>query len=126
MKFSSELVEQCKQKLGFQRDAELLEVIPKMTKGLLSSVKSGNRELTNEQGLAIANLCNINPEWVVVNLAAEVAERKNEEALRSVWAGLAKKLSKAVCVVMMSGIYFMGAGPDLGKHAFLRRSRLFV
>ncbi len=126
MKFSSELVEQCKKTLGFQKDAELLEVIPKMTKGLLSSVKNGNRELTDDQALAIAELCKLNPEWVLVNLAAEVAERKSNEPLRSVWAGLAKKLSKAALVFVVAGLLNSGPVPDLGKHRFLARSRLFA
>lgn len=126
MKFSSELVEQCKKTLGFQKDAELLEVIPKMTKGLLSSVKNGNRELTDDQALAIAELCKLNPEWVLVNLAAEVAERKSNEPLRSVWAGLAKKLSKAALVFVVAGLLNSGLVPDLGKHRFLARSRLFA
>lgn len=126
MKFSSELVEQCKIKLGFKKDAELLEVIPKMTKGLLSSVKNGARPLTDEQALAIAELCKFNPEWVLVNLSAELAERKSNEALRSVWAGLAKKLAANGLALALVGLLSISSGYQVGKHVLLRRSRLFA
>lgn len=123
MQFSAELLEMMKQECGFKSDSELVEALPAITKGRVSEVKSGKRHLTEEQALTIANACKLNPEWVLVNLAAETTK---SEACKPIWSNLAKKLSKAVCVVMMSGIYFMGTGPDLGKHAFLRRSRLFA
>lgn len=123
MNFSYSLIEMYKEKLGITSDNKAAKELQGMSSGRLSEIKSGERFLTEEQALTIANTCKLNPEWVLVNLAAETTK---SEACKPIWSNLAKKLSKAVCVVMMSGIYFMGAGPDLGKHAFLRRSRLFA
>jgi plasmid maintenance system antidote protein VapI len=123
MNFSYSLIEMYKEKLGITSDNKAAKELQGMSSGRLSEIKSGERFLTEEQALKIANTCNLNPEWVLVNLAAETTK---SEACKPIWSNLAKKLSKAVCVVMMSGIYFMGAGPDLGKHVFLRRSRLFA
>lgn len=126
MSFSAELLDLAKTKLGLTKDAQLLELIPHMEKGNLSKVKNGVRPLSDDQALAVALHCDLNPEWVLVNLAAEVAERKSNEPLRSVWAGLAKKLSKAALVFVVAGLLNSGLVPDLGKHRFLARSRLFV
>lgn len=123
MSFSAELIELAKKKAVLKTDAELIELVEVINKQNLSAVKNGKRPLTDVQALAIAECCGFNSEWVLVNLAAETTK---SEAVKSTWSNLAKKLSKAVCVVLMSGIYFMGAGPDIGKHVFLRRSRLFA
>jgi hypothetical protein len=123
MSFSAELLELAKDKLGFTKDAQLLEIIPNTTKGNLSQIKSGNRDLTDAQALAIAEHCGFNKEWVLVSLAADTTK---SEAAKSVWSTLAKKLltgALMLCVLKISGSYLV---PDLGKHRFLARSRLFA
>lgn len=120
MNFSAELLEQTKRILNLSKDADLVELLPKMTKGNLSQIKNGARPLTEEQALAIAEACNLNPEWVLVNLAAETSK---SEACKPIWANLAKKLSKAALVFVVAGLLNSGLVPDLGKRVFLRRSR---
>jgi hypothetical protein len=119
MSFSSELIEQSKTALGLQKDSELLELMP-ISKTVLSEVKSGKRHLTEDQALAIATACNLNPEWVLVNLAAETTK---SEACRPIWSNLAKKLSKAALVFVVAGLLNSGLVPDLSKRVFLARSR---
>ncbi len=123
MNFSAELLEQAKVILKLGKDAELVELLPKMTKGNLSQIKNGARPLTEEQALTVAKACNLNPEWVLVNLAAETSK---SEACKPIWANLAKKLSKAALVFVVAGLLNSGLVPDLGKHRFLARSRLFA
>lgn len=123
MSFSKELLELAKKKLELTKDAQLLELIPNMEKGTLSKIKSGNRDLTDVQALAIAEHCGFNKEWVLVSLAADT---NKSEAVKSVWSSLAKKLltgALMLCVLKISGSYLV---PDFGKHRFLARSRLFA
>lgn len=119
MSFSSELIEQSKKDLGLMKDSELLELMP-ISKTVLSEVKSGKRHLTEDQALAIAKACKLNPEWVLVNLAAETSK---SEACKPIWANLAKKLSKAALVFVVAGLLNSGLVPDFGKRVFLTRSR---
>jgi len=97
--FSRELVEELKKSKEFSKDSDLLNILPKATKSVISEIKSGKRHLTEEQALFIANECGLNPGWVLVNLAAETA--KVEEA-KSVWSNLAKKLSKSVTAGLLA------------------------
>ncbi|MGY5797223.1 DUF3693 domain-containing protein [Rheinheimera faecalis] len=123
MNFSAELLEQAKVILKLGKDAELVELLPKMTKGNLSQIKNGARPLTEEQALTVAKACNLNPEWVLVNLAAETSK---SEACKPIWSNLAKKLSKAALVFVVAGLLNSGLVPDLSKRVFLARSRLFA
>lgn len=123
MSFSSELIEQSKKTLGLTRDAELLELMP-IGKTVLSEVKSGKRHLTEDQALAIAKACNLNPEWVLVNLAAETTK---SESAKQAWSSLAKKLSStALALALCVGFSLSclsGAWSGTGKVLLLRRSR---
>lgn len=90
MAFSSGLVVLAKQRLGLKLDAELLPIMPKMTKGLLSSVKSGGRTLTDEQALALATAAGYDERIALAELAAEKAA--NDDVKR-VWLDIAKAMS---------------------------------
>jgi len=120
MQFSAELLDMMKNQSGFKSDSELVGALPAITKGRISEVKSGKRHLTEEQALVIATACNLNPEWVLVNLAAETTK---SEACRPIWSNLAKKLSKAALVFVVAGLLNSGLVPDLSKRVFLARSR---
>jgi|GEM_PF-1218257 len=101
MSYSATLIETLKQTKGFAKDAEVVAVLPKMTKGNLSSVKSGQRHLTEEQALWIAQQCQLDAGLVLVELAAECAKT---ETAQTVWHNLAKKLkatTKAVVVALI-------------------------
>ena len=105
--FSYELINELKKKLGTDKDSDVVELIPAMNKGNLSSVKTGRRHLTEEQALFIAKECNLNPEWVLVHLAEEVSKYSET---KTVWHKLAKKISRSVTaaalalIVIFSGL----------------------
>ena len=107
MNFSAGLIEDFKKAKCLSSDAATAELLPAMSKGRLSEVKSGKRHLTEEQALFIAEECKLNTQWVLVQLAEETA--KSEEA-RNAWHDLAKKLSKSVTaaalalIVIFSGL----------------------
>lgn len=105
--FSYELVKELKKIKNLKRDLDAAEMINGLNSGNMSQIKSGKRNLTEEQALFIANECNLNPEWVLVNLAEEVS--RSLEA-KKVWHNLAKKISKSVTaaaltlIVIFSGL----------------------
>lgn len=99
MKFSATLIETLKKEIRATKDAELVELIPHMTKGNLSQVKSGDRKLTEEQALYIADVCALDVALVLVELAAESA--KSEKA-QSAWNELAKKLRAASSILLLA------------------------
>ncbi|MBJ92445.1 MAG: hypothetical protein CL577_07565 [Alteromonadaceae bacterium] len=101
MNFSGDLIEQLKNAKQIKSDAGAAEIIPAMTKGRLSEVKSGKRHLTEEQALYIAHECNLNVQWVLVQLAEETA--KSEEA-KTAWANLAKKISRSATAALLAVI----------------------
>lgn len=115
--FGKYLIETLKQHKGLTKDSEVVEMLPKCTKGWLSSIKSGDKKMTEEQALFIAKECGINPEWVLVQLAEESA--KSEEA-KQVWTSLAKKLSRsAVAAVLAVVLVFCGVqSNNSGKAVF--------
>ncbi len=123
MSFSYSLIEMYKEKLGITSDNKAAKELQGMSSGRLSEIKSGERFLTEEQALTIAKACNLNPEWVLVNLAAETSK---SEACKPIWSNLAKKLSKAALVFVVAGLLNSGLVPDLSKRVFLARSRLFA
>ncbi|WP_057785649.1 DUF3693 domain-containing protein [Alishewanella sp. WH16-1] len=101
MNFSSELVDLLKNKKGLTSDNKAADAIPGMNSGNLSKIRKGleNRFLNDEQALYIANECGLNPEWVLVNLAAE---RTKSEDAKSAWANIAKKLSRTVTAAALA------------------------
>lgn len=108
MNFSSELIDLLKTQKGLTSDNKAADAIPGMNSGNLSKIRKGleNRFLNDEQALYIANECGLNPEWVLVNLAAE---RTKSEDAKSTWANIAKKLSRsAVAAVLAVVLVFCG------------------
>lgn len=103
--FSWQLLQELKQAKGFDKDFELAEILPKATRGIVSEIKKGKRHLTEEQALYIAHECNLNIQWVLVQLAEELA--KSEEAKKA-WSNLAKKLSKSVTTAALALIVVFG------------------
>ena len=113
MNFSYELVTELKNKLGLKSDLQVCEVIPKTTSGNLSQVKSGKRHLTEEQALFIAHECGLNVQWVLVQLAEETA--KSDEA-KTVWANLAKKISRSATAALLALIVVFGGLNQNSEH----------
>ena len=124
MGFSSWLLDELKKAKGFTKDNELLAVLERVSKGVLSELKSGKRQLTDEQALLIAKECNLNVQWVLVNLNEE---RSKHPEIKSAWSNLAKKLSStALALALCVGFSLSclsGAWSGTGKVLLLRRSR---
>ena len=101
MNFSSELIDLLKNQNGLTSDNKAADAIPGMNSGNLSKIRKGleGRFLNDEQALYIATECGLNPEWVLVNLAAE--RTKSEEA-KNTWASMAKKLSRTVTAAALA------------------------
>jgi precorrin-2 methylase len=100
MSFSAQLIEELKTRKGFTKDSEVVVVLPKVTKGILSEIKNGKRNLTEEQAIWIAEECNLDLQWVLVNHAEETA--KSDKA-KAVWHNIAKKIAKAASALGIVG-----------------------
>jgi hypothetical protein len=103
--FSGELIELLKAKKGFTKDGELVGVLPAVSKGIVSELKSGKRQLTEEQALFIAHECDLCVDWVFVCIAEEKA--KSEEA-KYIWHNLAKKIKKSASAAILALIVVFG------------------
>lgn len=107
MSYSAELIETLKKIRGFEKDAQVVEVLPKATKGNLSQIKSGMRHLTEEQALWIANECQLDAAWVLVNLSEEKAS--NSE-VKAIWGHIAKMIAKSVNALVIVGLLLVSQG----------------
>lgn len=106
MNYSAKLIEVAKEKMGISKDSELIGLLPKCTKSIISEIKSGKRNLTEEQAVFIAEACALDVALVLVELAAESA--KTEKA-QSAWHNLAKKLKAASTLAVLAAfICFSG------------------
>lgn len=107
MNFSVELIDLYKKTKGLTSDNKAASEIPGMNSGNLSKIRAGadGRHLNEEQALFIAQLCGLNPEWVLVQLAEEKA--KSDEA-KKIWHNLAKKISRSVTAAALALIVIFG------------------
>lgn len=113
--FSVELIEELKKAKGFAKDVQAAELIPNLTRANLSHIKSGTRNLTEEQALFIATECGLNPQWVLVQLAEE--KSRSDEA-KAIWSHLAKKLSRTVTAAALAvSLVFCGFQSDNSESA---------
>lgn len=101
MNYSAELIETLKKIKGLAKDSEIAEMLPKATKANISQIKSGLRHLTNEQAIWIAEQCQLDPTWVLVNLAEEKAHNDKE---RAVWSTIAKMIAKTAKALAIAGL----------------------
>lgn len=118
MNYSAELIETLKEKMQFTRDAEVVQVLPNITKGSLSEVKSGKRHLTEEQALWIAQQCALDAAQVLVELAAE---RSKSNTAKAVWSNLAKKLKAAASAAVVATILILSAASAVNHPLRLKR-----
>lgn len=101
MSYSAELIETFKKIKGLAKDAEIVGMLPKATKANISQIKSGLRNLTSEQALWIAEQCQMDASWVLINLAEEKAACEKEKA---VWSQIAKTMAKTVKALAISAL----------------------
>ncbi|MDZ7901303.1 MAG: hypothetical protein U5L01_01610 [Rheinheimera sp.] len=115
--YSAELIELLKERMEFKKDADVVAMLPNTTKGNLSQIKSGQRHLTQEQAIWIAEVCALDCALVLVELAAE--STKSQKA-QSVWHALAKKM-KATASILAVAAFFTFSG--LSGHYLPQRLR---
>lgn len=118
MNFNAELIDLFKKTKDIKSDNKAAEALPAMNSGNLSKIRKGaeGRTLNEEQALFIAKECNLNPEWVLVQLAESNA--KSEEA-RKTWNNIAKKISKSVTAAALALIViFSGLDAKQEPNAF--------
>lgn len=104
MSYSAELLEKAKKQIGISKDIELIGMMPKCTKSIISEIKSGKRNLTEEQAMWIAEKCALDCALVLVELAAECS--KSEKA-QSAWHELAKKLKAAAHILTVAAFLML-------------------
>ncbi len=69
--FSADLIKRYKEIKGFKTDSELANTLPAMKQPNVSQIKSGERPLTPEQAMAIAESCGMDIGEVLVRLDME-------------------------------------------------------
>ncbi len=106
MNTSNMLIDQAKKILKIGTDMEVSERIPNMNKGNLSKIRKGERHLTEEQALWIAEQCELDAKLALVELAEECAK---SEAAKQVWHALAKKMKAAAKVVAVALILLVSS-----------------
>lgn len=82
MKYSAELLATLKAAGKYKNFKAIANDLPCSTPSIISEVKSGKRHLTEEQALWIADKLEIDPKWVLINLAEEKASC---ERSKQVW-----------------------------------------
>ena len=101
MNLSTKLIDLLKIKFSLSSDKEAAELIPQLNKQNLSAIRKGERHLTEEQAIWLAEQCQIEPALVLVELAEECAK---SDSAKTIWHNLAKKMkatAKAVVVALI-------------------------
>lgn len=97
--YSYWLVQQYKAKLNLPSDRQAALKIDGMTDGSLGQIKKGDRHLTPEQGLFIAEQCGLDIGEVLVKLDIE---RSKSPAVQEALTQFLKRIATAVAVVSLS------------------------
>ncbi len=101
MNFSNKLIDQYKEFVKAKSDAAASADLPHMTRMNLSAIRKGERHLTEEQAIYIAEKCNLDCALALVELAAECAKTQKAQ---SAWNELAKKLKAAAISLVVAAI----------------------
>lgn len=102
MSFSIELIEKYKSFLNAKSDAAVAAEIPNMSRMNLNAVKKGDRKLTEEQVVYIAERCNLDCALALIELASECS--KSQKA-QTVWSELAKKMKAAANIALVAAFF---------------------
>lgn len=96
MNFSSYLIDEYKKLDGGKSDKIIASELPAMTIGNVSQIRTGLRNLTPEQAMAIAERCGMDVGEVLVRLDIEKAK---SPALRAELEKVLKRLAGAIAVL---------------------------
>jgi len=119
MNFSNKLIDQYKEFIKAKSDAAAASELPHMTRMNLSAIRKGERRLTEEQALFIADVCALDVALVLVELAAESA--KSEKA-QSAWNELAKKLKAASSLLLLAAFLTVSGTSGLNQSRRIKYS----
>jgi hypothetical protein len=97
--YSYSLIETFKAKKGITKNRDVVDLIEGMNEGNLSNIKSGNRHLTPEQGLFIAEQCGLDIGEVLVKLDIE---RSKNPVIQEALTNFLKRIATAVAVVSLT------------------------
>jgi hypothetical protein len=97
--YSYSLIEIFKEKTGITKNREIAKLIEGMNEGNLSKIKSGERSLTPEQGLFVAERCGLDIGEVLVKLDIE---RSKNPMIQEALTSFLKRIATAVAVVSLS------------------------
>lgn len=105
------LVEQLKNKMGTTSDRKAGLTLEKMNDGNLGKIKRGERHLTPEQALYIAEQCDLDVGEVLVRLDME---KTKSEAVRSALSHVLKRIAGAVACISLTMALMMTPANDDG------------
>ncbi|MCO7209080.1 DUF3693 domain-containing protein [Pseudoalteromonas sp. CnMc7-37] len=94
MSFSYQLIEKYKEFMGYSQDKQVVADLDSVTSGSLSQIKRGERHLTANQCIFLANKVGMDQKEALLNLAIEKSKTKEES---KVWSDIVKKIS-AACI----------------------------
>lgn len=97
--YSYWLIEQYKKKLSAKSDRQAALNIEGLNEGNLGKIKKGDRSLTPEQALFIAEQCELDIGEVLVKLDIE---RSKTPELQEAWTKVLKRIATAVAVVSLT------------------------
>ncbi len=80
MNASYALITKFKEKYNLDTDKQVVDLMPKMSKGNLSDIKAGKRPLTEEQSIWLAERCGHDLKLVLAQRAAETAKQPSAKA----------------------------------------------
>ena len=102
MSFSYQLVEKYKEIMGYSQDKQVVADLDSVTSGSLSQIKRGERHLTANQCIFLANKVGMDQKEALLNLAIEKSKTKEES---KVWTDIVKKISAAcVALTLVAGL----------------------
>lgn len=102
MSFSYQLVEKYKEIMGYSQDKQVVADLDSVTSGSLSQIKRGERHLTANQCIFLANKIGMDQKEALLNLAIEKSKTKEES---KVWTDIVKKISAAcVALTLVAGL----------------------
>ncbi|MFY8282585.1 DUF3693 domain-containing protein [Pseudoalteromonas sp. SSMSWG5] len=94
MNFSYELIEKYKEVKGYTQDKQVISDFTEFNSGNMSQIKKGNRHLTANQCIAMANAVGMDQKEALLKLAIEKSKSKEEG---KIWSDIVKKIS-AACI----------------------------
>ena len=115
---SNKLTDLFKLNFSIGSEKETAERVPNLNKQNLHAIRKGERHLTEEQALWIAEQCQIDAAHVLVELAAE---KSKSAAAQAVWSELAKKLKAAASAAIVVVILMVSAVSAINPPLRLKR-----